>query len=131
MKKMNISILLITTVLLLTANAQATETKTYLLASWYSIASLTKEGTYKYSKGVMANGKLFNDNGLTAATRLFSLGTLLLVTNIANGKTVQVEVTDRIGKRFAQTRIDLSQYAFSRIANLEQGIVPVNITIIK
>ena len=29
-------------------------------ASWYSVQSLKNEGTYKYSKGVMANGTKAN-----------------------------------------------------------------------
>ena len=102
-----------------------------LLASYYSVNSLKREGTWKHSKGVMANGKQFNDNNLTCATRLFSLGSMLRITNLENGKSVVVEVTDRIGKRFAQTRIDLSKLAFSRIADLSQGIVPIKVEVLK
>jgi rare lipoprotein A len=102
-----------------------------LQASWYSIESLKKEGTYKYSKGVMANGKYFNDNNLTCATRLFPLGTLLCITNANNEKSVVVKTTDRIGKRFAKTRIDLSKGAFSQIANLDRGLIPIKVEVIK
>ena len=102
-----------------------------LKASWYSIESLKKEGTYKYSKGVMANGKPFNDLLFTCATRLFPLGVQLKVTNTQNQKSVVVVVTDRIGKKFAKTRIDLSKRAFAQIANLQQGIIPVKIEVIK
>lgn len=102
-----------------------------LIASWYSIESLKKEGTYAKSRGIMANGDRFNDNLLTCATRLYPLGSLLLVTNLSNRKTVRVKVTDRIGKRFAQTRIDLSKRAFSEIADLKQGIVPISAEVLK
>jgi rare lipoprotein A len=128
---MKILILLITTVLLLTANITNAQAAERLIASWYSRASLIKEGTWKDGKEKrMANGKHFSDSGLTAACRLYPLGSRVMVTNITNGKTICVTITDRIGKRFAQTRIDLSQYAFSRIANLEQGIVPVTINVL-
>ena len=130
---MKILILLITTVLLLTANAHITNAQAAerLIASWYSRASLIKEGTWKDGKEKrMANGKPFSDFGLTAACRLYPLGSRVMVTNVANGKTVCVTITDRIGKRFAQTRIDLSQYAFSRIADCKQGIVPVTINVL-
>ena len=100
------------------------------IASWYSIASLKKEGTYKYSKGVMANGKIFSDNGYTCATRLYPLGTYLYVTNIKSNKTVKVKVTDRIGKRFAKTRIDLSKLAFSKLDKLEKGIIQVKVELV-
>ena len=100
-----------------------------LKASWYSIESLKQEGTYRYSKGVMANGKLFKDDNLTCACRLYNLGDILLITNISNGKSINVVVTDRIGKRFAKTRIDLSKGAFKQIANLKQGLI--NIKVVK
>ena len=102
-----------------------------LMASWYSIESLKKEGTYKYSKGVMANGKNFDENNLTCATRLFPLGSSLFITNLENGKKVVVLVTDRIGKRFTTKRIDLSKLAFSRIAELKRGVVAVKVERIK
>ena len=104
---------------------------TTLSASWYSIKSLTKEGTMKYSKGIMANGHLFKDEALTCACRLYPLNTKLKITNIHNNKSVVVKVTDRIGKRFALTRIDLSKAAFNKIADLQQGIIPISVEVIK
>lgn len=98
-----------------------------LTASWYSVQSLKDEGTYKYSQGRMANGKFFNDDAFTCASRDWSIGTRLLVRNKANGKEVRVVVTDRIGKRFKGKRIDLSKRAFGQIACFEQGIVSVEV----
>ncbi len=98
-----------------------------LQASWYSKASLIKEGTWKNGETMMANGKRFDENALTCATRLYPLGTMLLVTNLDNNKTVLVKVTDRIGKRFAKTRIDLSKAAFSKIASLDKGLVDIKV----
>lgn len=102
-----------------------------LKASWYSVESLKKEGTYKYSKGVMANGKAFKDEALTCAARLYPLGTILCVTSTQSNKSIEVRVTDRIGKRFANTRIDLSKRAFAQIAALEQGVISVKVEVIK
>jgi rare lipoprotein A (peptidoglycan hydrolase) len=98
-----------------------------LKASWYSTQSLRKEGTYAYSHGIMANGGVFRDDRLTCANRLYPLGSMLRITNLASGKSVIVETTDRIGKRFARTRCDLSKGAFSQIARLEQGVISVKI----
>jgi len=114
-------LILIIAVLLLPAKLEATEIKR--IVAWYSIESLKTEGTWKTSKGVMANGEKFLDDNFTAASNIHALGTWLLVTNTQNGKTVLVKVTDRISKRFTNKRIDLSKKAFSKIANLEQGIV--------
>lgn len=100
-----------------------------LTASWYSVSSLQKEGTWKRSKGVMANGQMYDEKRNTCATRLFPLGTLLEVT--AGGRSVRVRVTDRIGKRFANTRIDLSKAAFSKIANLERGLIQVQVKVVE
>jgi rare lipoprotein A len=101
-----------------------------LTASWYSIQSLRQEGTYKYSKGVMANGENFSDNSFTCATRLYPLGSVLRVTSVESGKSVVVKATDRIGKRFAKSRIDLSKLAFSRLSKLEKGIISVNVEVL-
>lgn len=105
--------------------------KRILTASYYSVASLKREGTWTVSHGTMANGKQFSDSNLTCATRLYLLGTVLLVTNQKNGKSVLVRVTDRIGKRFADTRIDLSKRAFESIADLSEGLIPVEIMVVK
>lgn len=115
---------------LVTLCAQAGEVR-IVKCSWYSIASLKAEGSWKIWKGVMANGEKFSDDGLTCAARMFPLGSVLLVTNIHNGRSVKVVVTDKIGKRFAQTRIDLAREAFNQIADLKQGLVACKVERIK
>jgi len=91
--------------------------------SWYSRASLIREGTWKNGKEKrMANGKQFDETKFTCATRMYPLGAILKITYA--GKVVQCEVTDRIGQRFATTRIDLSKTAFAVLAPLKQGIIP-------
>jgi len=101
-----------------------------LTASWYSVASLKKEGTWKHGERKMANGKRFDENAFTCATRLYPLGTCLRVVNQKNGREVRVVVTDRIGARFAKKRIDLSLGAFRVIADPKVGLVPVKIEVI-
>lgn len=122
--------LLIGANLLLAPLANASDTSrgsVCLKASWYSIESLEKEGTTKFSKNIMANGKPFNENALTCATRLFPLGASLTITNKKNNKTITVKVTDRIGKRFAKTRVDLSKAAFKQIADLKDGVIAIEV----
>lgn len=103
----------------------------HLNASYYSCASLRTEGTWKQTKGRMANGEQFSDRLLVCATRMYALGSYLRITNLKNNKSVVVRVADRIGKRFATKRIDLSKLAFSRIAELEDGIVPIRAEVLK
>lgn len=105
-----------------------------LTASYYSVESLKKEGTYAYSHGIMANGQKFHDDRLTCANRLFPLGTMLRVTNIKSGKSVIVRTTDRIGKRFARTRIDLSKKAMETLGGkqaLAKGLLLVKVEDLK
>ncbi len=106
------------------------EPEIILTASWYSTQSLKQEGTYEYSKGRMTNGAMFNDRDFTCANRLYPLDTVLRVTAINSGKSVIVRTTDRIGKRFAKTRIDLSISAMEALAGkqgLLQGLIKVRV----
>jgi hypothetical protein len=98
-----------------------------LTASWYSIESLRREGTTAYSNNIMANGEIFQDEKMVAASRDYSLGKKVRVANIANGKSIVVTVTDRTNKRFKGKRIDLSKKAFSLLADLKQGVIQVHV----
>jgi len=69
----------------------------------------------------MANGQPMNPNALTTASRDLPLGTKIVVTNPANGKSVRVTVTDR-GPFVHGRLLDLSHGAFSRVAEASQGI---------
>ncbi len=100
-----------------------------LTASYYSIESLKKEGTYKYSKGRCADGSQFKDEAFTCATRLYPLGSFVKISY--KGRFVICKVTDRIGKRFARTRIDLTPKAFGLLENLDRGLIPVKVERIK
>ena len=64
--------------------------------------------------------------GLTAAHPWLPFGTVVTVTNIANGKTVQVVINDR--GPFGGRIIDLSDEAFARIAPLAQGVCQVRLS---
>ena len=76
---------------------------------------------------IAANGKPFDPNLMTCATRKWSLGTILKVTDSHNGLSVIVRVTDRPAKRFGTTRIDLSPKAFRVLNGLELGTCEVNV----
>lgn len=123
---------LLLALLIILLNGCVAEAQQPIKASWHSKASLIKEGTWKNGKERrMANGERFDDNKFTCASRLHNLGAYLQITNLRNQKSIIVRVTDRIGKRFAKTRVDLSKRAFSQIADLSQGLVPVQIKEIK
>lgn len=93
-------------------------------ASWYDIESCLREGT----SGICANGQRLDDTKLTCASWDYPFGARLKITNLNNYKSVIVTVTDRgpSKKLYRKGRIiDLSKAAFSSIASLRQGIIPI------
>ena len=72
-----------------------------------------------------ASGERFDKNKFTCASNYYKIGTILEVTNIANGKSVVVKVNDRGG--FKGMKLDLSEGAFKRIANLKKGVLKVKV----
>ena len=76
-----------------------------------------------------ASGELYDRNKLTCAHRTLPFGTMCKVTNIANGKSVQVRVNDR--GPFSKHRIvDLSARAFKLIGDVSAGILDVKLEVI-
>ncbi|WP_372508184.1 septal ring lytic transglycosylase RlpA family protein [Flavobacterium terrisoli] len=85
----------------------------------------------KFNGRRTASGKRFDNNKYTAAHKKLPFGTIVKVTNEANGKSVVVEITDR--GPFSKVReIDLSRRAFMDIAsNKNSGSVIVKIEIVE
>jgi rare lipoprotein A len=74
-----------------------------------------------------ASGETFHQNRLTAAHRTLPFGTKVKVTNVANGRSVKVRITDR--GPFAEGRvIDLSKKAAKRIGMVNTGVAVVEVT---
>ena len=74
-----------------------------------------------------ANGEPFNRHALTAAHPTLPLGSEAKVTNLENGKSVQVEINDR-GPYTKGRDIDLSQKAAQEIGvTKKEGEAPVKI----
>jgi rare lipoprotein A len=95
----------------------------YDRATWY--------GEQERGK-LMANGRRFNPDALTAASWNYSLGSKLNV--VYRTKSVSVEVTDRGGARaFLQFGkvVDLSHAAFERLETPSTGSIRVKITRMK
>lgn len=89
-------------------------------ASWYGPGFDGKQ---------TASGEKFDEDDLTAAHRSLPFGTKVRVTNMANGKSVVVEINDR--GPFKQGRvIDLSKKAFGKIAERDLGVVSVRIEVL-
>jgi rare lipoprotein A len=69
-------------------------------------------------------------HGLTAAHRTLAMGTRVRVTNLDNGKSVVVRVTDR-GPYAGKRVIDVSYAAARRLGMIEAGVVPVKLEVLR
>ena len=86
-------------------------------ASWY--------GTQHQGKQT-ASGTTYDQAALTAAHRSLPFGSKVKVTNLANGKSVEVEITDR--GPFADNRIiDLSEAAAKVLDMIASGTATVRL----
>jgi rare lipoprotein A len=86
-------------------------------ASWYGPALNGKE---------TASGETFDQSKLTAAHKTLPLGTKAVVTNLANGKSVQVTINDR-GPYVKGRKLDLSRAAAQQIGMTQKGVAKVKI----
>ena len=104
-----------------------------LTLSSYSFAESGIASYYggKFHGRTTASGETFNKWAMTAASNSHKMGTKLKVTNKANGKSVIVKVNDTGGfKKYGRT-LDLSRGAFAKIADINQGLIKIKISIIK
>jgi rare lipoprotein A len=76
-----------------------------------------------------SNGEIYDMNKLTAAHRTMAFNTIVRVTNLTNGKSVVVRITDR--GPFVENRIiDLSRSAAEAIESIGPGVVPVRLEVV-
>ncbi len=83
----------------------------------------------KYHGRTTASGEIFSQQKLTAAHKQLAFGSKVKVTNIRNQKSVIVRINDR-GPFVSGRVIDLSRSAFSKIAQLNLGVIDVKIEVI-
>lgn len=95
--------------------------KTNVIASFY--------GTDFHGKKT-SNGEIFNMYDLTCAHKSLPFNTILKVTNLQNGKSVNVRVNDR-GPFILNREIDLSTKAAQNLDMVKAGTVKVKLEIVK
>jgi rare lipoprotein A len=90
------------------------------LASWYGA---------KHQGKRTASGEIFDQNKFTAAHRTLPWGSIVKVTNLENGKSVEVRINDR--GPFKKSRvIDLSRAAARALGMVESGLSPVQMELL-
>jgi rare lipoprotein A len=77
-----------------------------------------------------ASGEIFDQEASSAAHRSLPFGSIVLVKNLQNGKSVKVRVNDR-GPWQRGRIIDLSKAAAREIGMLAAGVVPVRIEVLR
>jgi len=89
-------------------------------ASWY--------GEYFHGRKT-ALGNIYDMNGYSAAHKTYPLGTVVRVTNPANGKSLNVKIDDR-GPFWGDRELDLSKGAATYLETKREGVASVHIEVI-
>ena len=83
----------------------------------------------KFNGRKTASGEIFSNRKLTAAHRTLPFGTVIEVTNLRTGKSVEVRINDR-GPFHSSRALDLSKAAFDSIGNIAKGTMPIEYEIV-
>ncbi len=73
-----------------------------------------------------ASGEPYDPDELTAASKIYPIGSILLVTNPANGKSVKVRINDR-GPHVRGRSLDLSKRAAEELGITEKGVARLKV----
>ena len=84
----------------------------------------------KFNHKKTASGERYDNYAMTAAHKTLPFGSKVVVENLSNGRSVTVRINDR-GPFVKGRIIDLSRAAFSQIADLNRGVVKVQIRVVK
>jgi rare lipoprotein A len=79
-----------------------------------------------YGGGRTASGETTGPNGLTAAHRTLPFGTMVLIRNVRNGRTVVVRINDR-GPYGRGRIIDVSRAAARELDMIDSGTTMVSV----
>ena len=91
------------------------------IASWYGAPYHNRRGS---------NGEIYDMHAMTAAHRTLPLGSIVRVTNVQNGHSALVRITDR--GPFVEGRvIDLSKAAAEEIGIIRRGTAEVRVELMK
>lgn len=92
----------------------------------YSKTGIASYYSDKFEGRRTANGEIFSNKNLTAASNFFEFGDSVEVKNLSNNKIVKVKINDRMGNNGRV--IDLSKAAAQQLDFVEKGITKVKVT---
>lgn len=76
-----------------------------------------------------ASGEIYDKGAMTAAHRTLPFGTRVRVTNLNNGRSVELRINDR-GPFVSGRIIDSSRRAARELDFLREGVVPVRVEVL-
>lgn len=85
---------------------------------------------HKFHGRQTANGEIFDMYGISAAHRELPLGTVIKVTHLKNGRSLELRVNDR-GPFIPGRILDLSLGAAQHLDMVEDGVAKIRIDIVK
>jgi rare lipoprotein A len=83
----------------------------------------------KFQGRKTAIGEPYDKNKMTCAHNSLPLGTWIKVTNLRNGKSVVVRITDRLHYKNKRL-VDLSRVAASKLGYLKRGLTRVKVQVL-
>lgn len=102
-------------------NRQPTRLSNWQQDGWGAYYGEERHGYYT------ASGEVFDMNAATAAHATLPFGTIVRVTNLYNGRHVDLRINDRCGH--ATRMIDVSKFAAYHLQMLNPGVVPLSIRV--
>jgi len=90
------------------------------IASWYGDS---------FHGQLTANGETYDEGALTGAHRTLPFGTVVKVTNAANGLQIRIRINDR-GPYISGRILDMSYAAATELELVDTGIAPVSLEVI-
>ncbi|MEO6734368.1 MAG: septal ring lytic transglycosylase RlpA family protein [Ferruginibacter sp.] len=92
----------------------------------YGLASFYAD---KFEGRQTASGDIFSQRKLTCACNMLPFGTWIKITNVRNGKSVEVKVTDRLHTKMRRIA-DLSKAAARKLGYTSAGLVRVKVEVL-
>lgn len=80
-----------------------------------------------------ANGEIYKNNRISAASNNLKLNTWVRVTNLSNGNSLVIKINDRMHPRMKRKGrvIDLSRLAAKKLDFMEKGLTKVKLEVIE
>ena len=123
-KSLNLLLIVLLSIALYSCSANSGAARSYYQSTTVSYYA------NKFNGEKTASGDVYRHSKMSAAHKTLSFGTKVEIINIENSKKVMVTINDR-GPLKSGRAFDLSQGAFKKIGNLNDGILKVKYKVVR